>query len=154
MAQKALTLTPEGLEHLKEELKELKEVKRPEIIERIKRAKEFGDLSENAEYQSAKEDQSFIEGRIQELESMIKSAKVVEAKHDSSVVGIGSKITVAIEGDKLDYHIVGPTEGDIEKAKVSSESPVGRSLLGHKKGDKVMVMAPGGEIEYHILEVK
>ncbi len=154
MAQKTLTLTPEGLEHLKSELKELKETKRPEIIERIKRAKEFGDLSENAEYQTAKEDQSFIEGRIQELETMVKTAKVAESKHDVSVIGIGSNIVVSIDGDKINYHIVGPTEGDIEKNKVSSESPVGRSLLGHKKGEKVMVLAPGGEIEYQILEVK
>lgn len=154
MANKTLSLTAEGLEHLKQELKELKEIKRPEIIERIKRAKEFGDLSENAEYQSAKEDQSFVEGRIQELEAMIKLAKVVTTKHNASVIGIGSNIVVSIEGDKMNYAIVGPTEGDIERNRISSESPVGRALMGHKKGDKVKVAAPGGEIQYQVLEVK
>ncbi len=154
MADKGISLTQEGLENLKQELKELKEVKRPEIIERIKRAKEFGDLSENAEYQSAKEDQSFIEGRIQELEAMIKTAHVVAKKANTSTIDIGSKVTVAIDGDKLVYEIVGPTEGDLERNRISSESPVGRALLGHKKADVVTVMAPGGDIEYKIVDVK
>jgi transcription elongation factor GreA len=154
MPTKTITLTKEGLEHLKAELKELKEVKRPEVIARIKSAQELGDLSENAEYQSAKEDQSFIEGRIQELETMIKSAKVIERTADSSIVGIGSKVVVDIEGDKIEYEIVGPTESDIENNRISSESPVARSLMGRKKGEKVTVLAPGGDIEYKILEVK
>lgn len=154
MPNKSITFTKEGLEQLKLELKELKEVKRPEIIARIKSAQELGDLSENAEYQSAKEDQSFIEGRIQELETMIKSAKVIERNHDASHIGIGSTVMVNIEGDQVTYEIVGPTESDIEHNKISSESPVGRSLLGHKKSDAVTVMAPGGEVVYKILEVK
>jgi transcription elongation factor GreA len=154
MANKSVTFTKEGLEQLKLELKELKEVKRSEIIGRIKSAQELGDLSENAEYQSAKEDQSFIEGRIQELETMIKSAKVVERQHDSAFIGIGSTVMVDIEGDHMSYEIVGPTESDIENNKISSESPVGRSLLGHKKSDAVTVLAPGGEVIYKILEVK
>jgi transcription elongation factor GreA len=154
MADQTLTLTQEGLDHLKTELKELKETKRPEIIERIKRAKEFGDLSENAEYQSAKEDQSFVEGRIQEIEAMIKTAKIVEKKHSSAMVSIGSTVNVSIEGDKVEYEIVGPTEGDVEKNRISSESPVGRALLGHKKADVVTVTAPGGDIEYKILDIK
>lgn len=154
MATKTITLTKEGLELLQAELKELKEVKRPEVIERIKRAKEFGDLSENAEYQTAKEDQSFIEGRIQEIEAMLKNVKIVEKQHASDFVAIGSVVTVDIEGDKVDYEIVGPTESDLAHNKVSSDSPVGRSLLGHKKGDVVTVMAPGGEIEYKIIAIK
>ncbi len=155
MAIKTTTLTQEGLDHLKAELSELKEVKRPEIIDRIKRAKEFGDLSENAEYQSAKEDQSFIEGRIQEVEQMIKSARIVEKKtNNAGSIDIGSKVVVAIDGDKLEYEIVGPTEGDLDLNRISSESPVGRALLGHKKADVVKVLAPGGDVEYKILEVK
>lgn len=154
MANKVFTLTKDGLEHLRAELKELKEVKRPEVIARIKSAQELGDLSENAEYQSAKEDQSFIEGRIQELEVMIKSAKVIERGQDTSVVDIGSKVTLSVDGDKIFYEIVGPTESDIENDKVSSESPVARALMGHKKGDSVTVMAPGGEVAYKVIDVQ
>jgi transcription elongation factor GreA len=154
MANKVFTLTKDGLEHLKAELKELKEVKRPEVIARIKSAQELGDLSENAEYQSAKEDQSFIEGRIQELEVMIKSAKVIERGQDTSVIDIGSKVTLSVDGDQIFYEIVGPTESDIENDKVSSESPVARALMGHKKGDSVTVMAPGGEIAYKVIDVQ
>lgn len=151
---KAITLTKEGYEHLKEELKELKEVKRPEVIARIKSAQELGDLSENAEYHTAKEDQSFVEGRIQELEAMLKNAKIVEKQHSSSVVGIGSTVTVDIEGDEIIYEIVGPTESDMEHNRISSESPVGRALLGHKKGDTITVNAPGGDVVYKIITLK
>ncbi len=154
MANKTITLTQEGLDQLKRELKELKETKRPEVIARIKSAQELGDLSENAEYQSAKEDQSFVEGRIQELEAMLKSAKVLEKRQDSSIIGIGSTVTLDIEGEKMVYNIVGPTESDIEHNRISSEAPVARALAGHKKGDTVMVSAPGGDVEYKILEVK
>lgn len=154
MATKSITLTQSGIDHLKTELKDLKETKRPEIIERIKRAKEFGDLSENAEYQSAKEDQSFIEGRVQEIEAILKVAKIVEKGHDTSIIGLGSKVSIDIEGDATDYEVVGPTEGNLEQGKLSNESPVGRSLLGHKKGDKVIVAAPGGDVEYNIVNVQ
>ena len=153
MPNKTMTLTKDGLEQLKRELKELKELKRPEIIARIKSAQELGDLSENAEYQSAKEDQSFIEGRIQELEAMIKSAKVIEKSHDASHIGIGSVVEVDLEGELISYEIVGPTESDIEHNKISSESPVARTLLGHKKGDIVTVAAPGGDVGYKIINV-
>lgn len=150
---KTITLTPAGAQALKEELKQLKETKRPEVIERIKRAKEFGDLSENAEYQTAKEDQSFIEGRIQEVEAMLKSAKLVEKNINTTTIGLGSSIALMIEGDTIEYEIVGPTEGDLEQNKISSESPVGKALIGRKKGDKVTVSAPGGEIEYIVKSV-
>lgn len=153
-ANKSITLTKDGLEQLKRELKELKEMKRPEVIARIKSAQELGDLSENAEYQSAKEDQSFVEGRIQELEAMIKSAKVIEKSNDHSHIGIGSLVDVDIEGEMVSYEIVGPTESDIEHNRISSESPVARTLLGHKKGDTVTVTAPGGDVAYKILEVR
>jgi transcription elongation factor GreA len=154
MAMKSITLTKEGHEQLVKELKELKEVKRPEVIARIKSAQELGDLSENAEYQTAKEDQSFVEGRIQELEIILKTAKVVEKQHSTTMVGIGSVVTVDIEGDEVTYEIVGPTESDMERSRISSESPVARALLGRKKGEKVTVLAPGGEVEYKIVTIK
>lgn len=154
MAMKSITLTKEGHEQLVKELKELKEVKRPEVISRIKSAQELGDLSENAEYQTAKEDQSFVEGRIQELEIILKTAKVVEKQHSTTMVGIGSVVTVDIEGDEITYEIVGPTESDMERSRISSESPVARALLGRKKGEKVTVTAPGGEVEYKIVIIK
>lgn len=150
---KTVALTKEGYENLKLELKELKEVKRPEVIARIRSAQELGDLSENAEYQTAKEDQSYIEGRIQELEAMLKNAKIVEKPQDSSIVGIGSKVKVDIEGDVIVYEVVGATESDLEHDRISVESPVGRALVGHKKGDSVVVMAPGGDVSYKILEI-
>ncbi len=151
---KVINLTQEGYDHLVAELQALKTVKRPEVIERIKRAKEFGDLSENAEYQTAKEDQAFIEGRIQEIESMVKRAKVVEKTHATDVVSLGSTVIVDIDGDKVEYEVVGPTESDMANNKISSDSPVAKSLLGHKKGDVVTVAAPGGDVEYKILQIK
>ncbi len=154
MANKSITLTKDGFEQLQKELKELKEVKRPEVIARLKSARELGDLSENTEYQSAKEDQSFVEGRIQELELTLKTAKVIEKQTSSSTIGIGSTVTVDCEGDKIDYEIVGPTESDVERNRISSESPVARALLGHKVGDAIAVSAPGGDIQYKVLKVK
>ncbi len=151
--KKEILMTAEGLEKLKSELKELTEVRRPEVVNRIKEAKALGDLSENAEYSSAKEDQSFIEGRIEELEQTVKQAKVVAAGK-SGTVGIGSEITVEIEGDKDNYEIVGPTESDPAKGRISIDSPVGQAVLGHKAGDKVKVQTPDGAVDYKIISVK
>ncbi len=153
MAVKTISLTKEGYEHLKGELKELKETKRPEVIERIRRAKEFGDLSENAEYQTAKEDQSFIEGRIQEIDALIRGAEIIEKKQESGVVNVGSYVVLAVNKETVNYEIVGPTESDIEHHKISSESPVGRGLLGHKRGEAVTIVAPGGDVTYVIKDV-
>lgn len=151
--KKEILMTAEGLEKLKAELSELIQKSRPEVVARIKTAKELGDLSENAEYASAKEDQSFIEGRIQELEQQIKQAKVVAGAHKGTI-GIGSEIAVEIEGDKDNYEIVGPTESDPAKGRISIDSPVGRAVLGHKAGDKVKVQTPDGAVEYKIISVK
>ncbi|HSX42423.1 MAG TPA: transcription elongation factor GreA [Candidatus Saccharimonadales bacterium] len=151
--KKEILMTAEGLEKLKTELKELTETRRPEVVNRIKEAKALGDLSENAEYSSAKEDQSFIEGRIEELEQQIKQAKVVNGAHKGTV-GIGSEITVEIEGDKDNYKIVGPTESDPAKGRISIDSPVGQAVLGHKAGDKVKVQTPDGAVDYKIISVK
>lgn len=151
--KKDILMTQEGLDKLKSELEELVNIRRPEIISRIKTAKELGDLSENAEYSSAKEDQSFVEGRIEEIQQILKHAKVVAAAK-AGTIGIGSSVVVEIEGDEDTYELVGATESDPEKGKISVDSPVGQALLGHKTGDKVMVQAPDGAIAYKIVSVK
>ncbi len=150
--KKDVLMTQEGLEKLKTELAELTKVRRPEIVSRIKTAKELGDLSENAEYSSAKDEQSFIEGRIEEIEDFLKHAKVVK-NSNSDTVGIGSPVKVEIDGEVDDFEIVGPTESDPEKGKISIDSPVGQALLGHKKGDKVSVQTPDGAVNYKIVSV-
>lgn len=150
--KKDILMTQEGLEKLQSELTELVKVRRPEIVSRIKIAKELGDLSENAEYTSAKEEQSFVEGRIQELEQLIKYAKVVEGAH-SGTIGIGSTVTVNVEGDDDSFEIVGPTESDPDKGRISIDSPVGQALLGHKAKDSVSVQTPDGAVTYKILKV-
>lgn len=155
MAKKELLITKEGLEKLHQELSGLKDVKRPEVIVRIKQAKELGDLSENAEYSSAKEDQSFIEGRIQELEELIKHAKVIEnGKNEKNVIEIGSVVEVEIEGGRDTYELVGSAESDPEKGKISIDSPVGRALLGHKGKETVSVKTPDGDVIYRIIAIK
>lgn len=151
---KDVMLTTEGLDKLKEELKRLKETDRKEVIARIKNAKEFGDLSENSEYEDAKNEQAFIEGRIQELESMIKHARIIDNEKGHDVVGLGSSIKIKTDGITEAFQIVGPTESDPIKGKISSESPVGRSLIGKAKGEKVKVTTPDGPVTYEIIEVK
>jgi len=153
MTKKEFPITEEGLEKLKAELKDLVEVRRPEVISRIKSAKELGDLSENAEYSTAKEDQSFIEGRIQELEQVIKHAKVVENVKAHNQIEIGSHVKVEVEGEKDSFELVGATESDPANGKISVDSPVGKALIGHKVLDKVSVKTPDGEVVYKILAV-
>lgn len=152
MAEKVIKLTKAGLEKLKEELEDLKKVKRPAVIERIKKAKDFGDLSENAEYEDARNEQSFVEGRIQEIEQMLKEAEIVETK-SSNEVGIGSSVKVKMDGEESTYEIVGSTEADPISGKISSESPIGSVLLGKKTGETVVAKTPGGEIELKIVSV-
>jgi len=149
---KEILITQDGLDKLTAELKELTEVRRPDVVIRIKTAKELGDLSENAEYTSAKEEQSFIEGRIQEIEHTIKHAKVV-ANSNSGTIGIGSKVKVAIDGDEDEFELVGQTESNPDDGKISVESPVGRALAGHKAKDKVTVETPDGSVVYTIISV-
>lgn len=148
-----LLLTPEGLERLKAELAKLKEHDRQEVINRIRTAKEFGDLSENAEYDEAINAQAFIEGRILELDEMIRRAKVVIHQKGDMEIGMGSQVAVAIDGDTENYVIVGATESDPVTGKISADSPIGRALLGHKKGDTVEITVPSGKLKAKILEV-
>src|SRR5579872_4431640 len=152
MDEKETILTPEGLRKLEEELDHLKTVKRKEVAERIKQAKEFGDLAENSEYEDAKNEQAFTEGRILTLEGMLRSVKVIN-NHEvrSDVVTIGSTVKIADEsGEDLTYTIVGSAEADPLRDKISNESPVGRALLGKRKGQVVTVQVPAGTIRYTI----
>lgn len=152
MAEKLITLTQIGREKLERELKELKTVRRPDVIDRIKRAKDYGDLSENAEYEDARNEQSFIEGRIQEIEYILKYAKTAN-NTKSDTIGLGSVVTIDMDGDKLTYEIVGSAEADPTAGKISSESPIGSSLIGHKVGEKFDAITPGGKIAVKVVKV-
>jgi len=152
MSKKYL-LTKEGLAKLNDELKYLINEKRKEVIERIREAAAHGDLSENADYAQAREEQSFIEGRIQEIEDMIKNAEIITASTHSSSVNIGSTVTIKVKGQEKKYTIVGSNEANPLQGKISNESLVGRALLGRKLGDKVKVATPAGEMEYDIVGI-
>ncbi len=145
-------LTKEGLEKLKKELDLLVNTKRKEIIERIQIAKSYGDLSENAEYESAKSEQSFIEGRIEEIQDILKKAKIIKKTHDG-VVGLGSKVILEIDGGKEEYQIVGSREANPSERKISDESPTGQALLGKKVEETVEVEVPDGKMNYKIKEI-
>lgn len=145
-------LTPEGLEELKKELKELIDVKRVEVVQKIAIARDMGDLSENAAYVSAREEQAFIEGRIAELEDIIKNA-VVSSGKSTGVIAVGCKIKVHVDGNEEEYHLVGAPEADPKVKKISYESPLGKALVGKKVGDVVEMETPDGKVVYTILEV-
>lgn len=156
MDNQKVYLTPEGEKQLREELDELVNVKRPALAERLRKAIEQGDLSENANYKAAKEEQSFLEGRIREIETMLRNAVIIEENGDSDEVTIGSRVTVAEKGtqDPEMFRIVGTAEADPVNGKVSHESPMGKALLGHQVGDVVTVEAPGGDIEFEIIGIQ
>jgi transcription elongation factor GreA len=146
--QKDVILTPEGLEKLKQEIEYLSNDKRREVAERIKEAREFGDISENSEYDDAKNEQAMLEARIASLEDKLRSASVIERSElDSNVVRVGSAVNVKDEGSgkSAQYTIVGSTEADPSSNRLSNESPVGKALLGHKKGETVAVQLPNGK---------
>ncbi|MGA2666845.1 MAG: transcription elongation factor GreA [Patescibacteria group bacterium] len=147
-----LLLTTQGLEKLRKELDNLKE-RRKTVVERIRNAREYGDLSENSEYEDAKNEQSFVEGRILEIEEMIRSAKIV-AKNGSGNVEMGSTVTLKMDGQTLEYTIVSSSESDPAAGKISSESPIGYSLMGKAKGDKVEISTPNGKMECVIIGIK
>lgn len=152
MVEKQIILTQVGREKLENELKGFKTIRRPEVIDRIKKAKDYGDLSENAEYEDARNEQSFIEGRIQEIEYILKYAKTAtNGKGDT--VGLGSSVTIDMEGDKVTYEIVGSAEADPVNGKISSESPIGSSLLGRKSGEMLEALTPGGKITIKVLKI-
>ncbi len=147
-------ISAEGFEKLKAELVHLKTVKRQEIAARLQRAKELGDLSENSEYQEAKEEQGFVEKQIAELEEEIRDTVVITASDHSDTVHIGSTIEVKSHGAKKLFTIVGSAEANPLDGRISNESPLGRAFLGHKPGDKIDVETPGGKVTYHLVSVK
>lgn len=146
-------LTPEGLERVQEELRQLKYVRRKEIADKIEHAKELGDLSENAEYQEAKDEQAFTEGRIIELEALLVSATVVAARGGTKQVDFGSTVRVQTNGDTRVFSIVGANEADPANGKISNESPLGRSLIGKRVGDEFEVAVPKGMMTYRVVEI-
>ncbi|WP_407494665.1 transcription elongation factor GreA [Pseudooceanicola sp. MF1-13] len=151
-----IPMTREGFVALEAELKHLKSVERPEIIKAIAEARELGDLSENAEYHSAREKQSFIEGRIKELEGVISLADVIDPKTLSGTVKFGAKVTVVDEDtdEEKVWQIVGEYEANIEKGLLNVKSPIARALIGKDEGDSVEVRTPGGERSYEILKIE
>lgn len=157
MAEKEVILTPDGMRKLEEELEHLKSVKRAEVAERIKLAIGYGDLSENSEYEDAKNEQAFIEGRIITLEKMLRNARVIQNEDvTTDVVGIGSTVAVKdLDFDEVvEYTIVGSAESDPSQNRISNESPVGQALLGKKAGEVIEVQVPAGVIRYQVLEIK
>jgi transcription elongation factor GreA len=152
---KEIVLTPEGQAKLEEELKHLETVRRREVGERIKEAKEFGDLSENSEYDDAKNEQAWVESRIIEITQILARATIIDAPKKSDKVTLGCKVELESNtGAKRVYQVVGSAEADPAADKISNESPVGAAILGHKKGDVVSVTTPSGKvIEYTIVSI-
>ncbi len=146
-------LSREGLQKLREELDELVNVRRAEVAARIHEAKEHGDVTENAEYEDAKNEQAFVEGRIQTLSALIKNAVMIDKNHSTTHVQIGSTVVLQSDGGREKFTIVGSAEAAPEDGKISNESPVGRALLGRKKGDTVVVSVPAGDQSYKIVSI-
>ncbi|HEX9817817.1 MAG TPA: transcription elongation factor GreA [Patescibacteria group bacterium] len=157
MTTDKVQLTREGLEELKSELKQLKEEKLPQIIERVSSARDQGDLSENADYHSAKEEQNFVETRISEIEDILANSMVVRGTRSQTQVGIGSRVETYLKGKAsktFTFEVVGEFEADPEENKISSVSPLGKALLDKKKGDEAIVLAPAGEVVYVVKNIK
>ena len=146
-------LTLEGLEKLKKELEYLKTTKRREIAERLKQAIAFGDLSENAAYHEAKESQGFLEGKILELEKTLRTARVIQNNKDKSLVSLGSKVLLSLNGEQTEFEIVGPNETDPLKGRISDKSPLGTEILNKGKGQSGELKTPEGKLKYKILEI-
>ncbi|MDE3101943.1 MAG: transcription elongation factor GreA [Chloroflexota bacterium] len=152
-ADKPVYVSAEGLKKLESELEELRTAKRAEVAERIHNAMEFGDFSENSELEQAKNDQAFLEGRIQSLEQMLKKAVVIDQNGHHEHVEIGSSVLVESEGERTTYKIVGSAEAAPGEGRISNESPVGKALMGHRSGEVVKLSVPAGTIEMRIVEV-
>lgn len=147
-------LTQAGYQKLVDELEDLKNNKRAAALDRLAKARAMGDLRENSEYHAAKEEQGFIEGRIRELEELIKNAEVVEAPKDKSAITLGCKVTVEANKTRVTYDIVGEYEADPMQKKLSQASPIGKALIGKKKGDEVEIAVPAGMMKYTVVEVE
>ncbi|MBI4099392.1 transcription elongation factor GreA [Candidatus Microgenomates bacterium] len=156
MKSDGVLLTHDGRDSLKKELDELKDVKLPEVIARVAKAREDGDLSENSAYQFGKQEQEFLEGRIEELEDILKGATLVAQPKNGkkSIVDVGCKVTLVTSGKKLVYFVVGDWEAKPAEKKISGSSPLGRALLGKKVGEKAEVEAPAGKVVYSVLSIE
>ena len=146
-------VTAEGLEAMQTELGRLRTVERPQVVDRVKNARELGDLRENADYEAARNEQSFLEGRILELEQRLRTAVVIEVSVSGSIA-MGSTVVYEVDGQRDELNIVGSTESDPIAGRISAASPVGKALLGHREGDDVVVVTPAAQIHYRIIEVK
>ncbi|MCL5432996.1 MAG: transcription elongation factor GreA [Patescibacteria group bacterium] len=156
MNNKKIYLTKEGLEELKKEHDDLTKIKRPEVLERVTQARNMGDLSENAEYVAARDELSFIDGRIEELSELLKQVSLIHessSKGGKKTVKLGSKVTLHVDGKKEVFMLVGEWEADPKDKKISHESPLGKALIGKEIGEKVQVDAPAGKINYTIVDV-
>ncbi|MBX3031656.1 MAG: transcription elongation factor GreA [Chloroflexi bacterium] len=151
-ARPAVQLTASGLAAMQQELHELTTVRRPEVILRVKHARELGDLRENADYEAARNEQAFLEGRIRELEQTLRTAVVIQTV-DPGTIALGSRVDVEVEGLATTLHIVGSSEADPASGRVSDVSPVGKALMGHRAGDHVVIQAPGRQIHYRVVDV-
>ena len=151
---KQVKITKEGLEALKNELDTLVGVKRPKLVDRLSNARSQGDLSENADYQSAREELEFLDGRIEELTELVRSASIVDKTSKASGVDVGTKITVKFNGTKHIYEMVGEWEADPMNKRISPESPLGKALYGKKVGEVAEVEAPAGKLTYEILAIE
>jgi transcription elongation factor GreA len=149
-----IKLTKTGLDTLKKELAELLDVKRPKLVERLSNARSQGDLSENSDYQSAKEELEFLDGRIDELTEVVQTAVVADSVKNGDGVGVGTKVTVKVNGKETVFDMVGDWEADPVNKKISDNSPLGLALVGKKVGDKAEVEAPAGKILYEILAIE
>ncbi len=155
MGNQAVYVTAEGLKKLEEELEYLRTVKRQEVAQRLHEAMEDGELIENAEYEAAKNEQAFVEGRILELEHMLAQAKIIEPGTSKDQVRIGSTVVVQEDGDKPEtYTIVGAAEANPKQGLISNESPLGQALIDHRVGDEVEVLAPAGRLHFRIVKIK
>ncbi len=153
MNSKTTYISKEGLEKLRAELDEMVNVRRTEVAQRIHDAKEHGDLTENAEYEDAKNEQAFVEGRIQTLEAIIKNATIIDENHGNDHVQVGSTVVVQSPDGEERFMIVGSAEAKPAEGRISNESPVGRALLGRRKGETVLVRVPAGDFKYKILGI-
>jgi transcription elongation factor GreA len=150
---KKMYLTQKGLDDLKREYDELVKVKRPEVVLRLSAAREMGDLSENAEYTAARDELAFIDGRIEELEMILKQVVIIEDHQGDKMVSIGSDVTLKVNGKKELFKLVGEWEADPQQKKISHESPLGKALIGKTVGDEVEVEAPAGKMIYKVVSI-
>lgn len=154
MDKKNFFVTQKGLEDLKNELTHLQKKKRAEVVERVSIARSMGDLSENSEYHAAKEELSLVDGRVEELEEIIKNVQIIKEDHKNhSVIELGSEVTIKVNNKEEVFSLVGEWEADPHKKKISHESPLGKALIGKKSGDVVEVEAPAGKIAYNIIKI-